>query len=96
MVITVSGKIYQTDFDSRAASQYYLNNGLEETGSANIVNSIVWDFRGYDTLGEESVLFIAATGVYFLSLALRKSIDRRDKKKGEKTKSKLLTKITKI
>jgi multisubunit Na+/H+ antiporter MnhB subunit len=45
---------------------YYLANGMEKTGSANIVNSIVWDFRGYDTLGEEVVLFSATLGVIAL------------------------------
>ena len=71
------------NLDNRGAARYYLNEGLEETGSANIVNSIVWDFRGYDTLGEETVLFIAATGVYFLSLALRKSIDQSGKEEDD-------------
>lgn len=45
---------------------YYLVNGMDKTGSANIVNSIVWDFRGYDTLGEEVVLFTATLGIIAL------------------------------
>jgi multisubunit Na+/H+ antiporter MnhB subunit len=45
---------------------YYTWHGLQDTGSANIVNSIVWDYRGYDTLGEETVLFSAALGVFLV------------------------------
>ena len=51
---------------SREAGSYYIEHGLEETGSANIVNAIVWDFRGYDTMGEEIVLFTAALGVFLV------------------------------
>ena len=45
---------------------YYIDHAFEETGSANVVNSIVWDFRGYDTLGEETVLFAATVGIVLL------------------------------
>ncbi|MFH1445016.1 MAG: hydrogen gas-evolving membrane-bound hydrogenase subunit E [Nanoarchaeota archaeon] len=49
-----------------SASSFYINNALEGTGSANVVNSIVWDFRSYDTVGEETVLFAATVGVVLL------------------------------
>lgn len=55
----------------RPATAHYLEKGLEETGSANIVNAIVWDFRGYDTLGEEAVLFTAAMGIYLAAARWR-------------------------
>jgi len=48
---------------SPAVKEYYLKNGLDKTGSANLVNAIVWDFRGYDTLGEETILFTAVMAV---------------------------------
>jgi len=44
-------------------SQEYIKNGLEKTGAANIVAAIILDFRGYDTLGEATVLFTAVIGV---------------------------------
>ena len=50
----------------REAAHYYIEKGLDDTGSANLVNAIVWDFRGYDTLGEEMVLFTAALGVFLI------------------------------
>lgn len=51
------------DWESRDVASYYIEEGAKETGSANAVASIVWDFRGFDTLGEETVLFTAAVGV---------------------------------
>ncbi|MBN1894090.1 DUF4040 domain-containing protein [bacterium] len=41
---------------------YYLDRGLALTGAANIVAAIILDFRGYDTLGEATVLFTAVVG----------------------------------
>ena len=62
--------------ENRHVAQHYLESGLEITGSPNIVNSIVWDFRGYDTLGEETVLFCAALGVFMI--IRRKKYGRSD------------------
>jgi multisubunit Na+/H+ antiporter MnhB subunit len=50
----------------------YINNGLEKTGATNIVASIILDFRGYDTLGEATILFTAVMGV----LAVIRSVGR--------------------
>lgn len=47
-------------------SHYFMDKGIELTSGRNIVNVIVVDFRGYDTLGEISVLAIAALAVYNL------------------------------
>ena len=47
-------------------SHYFIDKGIELTGGRNIVNMIVVDFRGYDTLGEISVLAIAALAIYNL------------------------------
>jgi multisubunit Na+/H+ antiporter MnhB subunit len=51
------------NWESKDVARYYIGEGMKETGSANVVSSIVWDFRGFDTLGEETVLFTAAVGV---------------------------------
>ncbi|MEW6009399.1 MAG: hydrogen gas-evolving membrane-bound hydrogenase subunit E [Candidatus Omnitrophota bacterium] len=45
-------------------SQTYINEGLKKTGAANIVAAIILDFRGYDTLGEATILFTAVMGVF--------------------------------
>ncbi len=44
-------------------SQFYINEGVSQTGSANLVTGVLFDFRGYDTLGEATILFTAALGV---------------------------------
>ncbi|MFH1577739.1 MAG: hydrogen gas-evolving membrane-bound hydrogenase subunit E, partial [Candidatus Omnitrophota bacterium] len=41
----------------------YLSQGFAKTGAANLVSSVVLDFRAYDTLGEATVLFTAVIGV---------------------------------
>jgi len=37
----------------------YVENSLEETGALNVIASIITDYRGFDTLGEATVLFVA-------------------------------------
>jgi len=43
--------------------KHYIDEGIKETGAVNIVTSVVLSYRGFDTLGEVTVLFIAATGL---------------------------------
>lgn len=47
-------------------SHFYVENSVSGGGGTNIVNVILVDFRGYDTLGEITVLGIAALGVIAL------------------------------
>jgi multicomponent Na+:H+ antiporter subunit B len=56
-LFTVFNSPIFSSWKNKDVALYYLENGLEETGSSNIVSSIVWDFRGFDTMGEETVLF---------------------------------------
>ncbi|NCF75045.1 MAG: hypothetical protein GWO87_00980 [Xanthomonadaceae bacterium] len=42
---------------------YFIKNAQRQTGSNNVVSSIVFDYRGLDTLGEASVLFIAVMSI---------------------------------
>jgi len=46
-----------------AIGRHYIDEGIEETGATNIVTSVVINYRGFDTLGEVTVLFIAAIGL---------------------------------
>ena len=41
----------------------YIEGATEKTGSANLVTGVVFDFRGYDTMGEATVLVTAVLGV---------------------------------
>jgi multicomponent K+:H+ antiporter subunit A len=45
-------------------SGYFMENSLPRGGGANVVNVILVDFRGFDTMGEITVLAIAAVGIY--------------------------------
>ena len=40
-------------------SPYYLEHTVEETETPNAVTSVVVDYRGYDTLGETTVILTA-------------------------------------
>ena len=52
-------------------SGYFLENSIPEGGGANVVNVILVDFRGFDTLGEITVLAVAAIGVAALMEGLQ-------------------------
>jgi len=43
--------------------RHYIDRGVKETGATNIVTSVVVNYRAFDTLGEVTVLFIAAIGL---------------------------------
>ncbi len=45
-------------------SEFFLENSKPGGGGTNVVNVILVDFRGFDTLGEITVLAIAALGIY--------------------------------
>ncbi len=47
-------------------ADFFVRNSLSEAGGRNVVNVILVDFRGLDTLGEISVLGIAALACYAL------------------------------
>ncbi len=44
-------------------STAYIVDAASKTGSANLVTGILFDFRGYDTLGEATILFTAVIGI---------------------------------
>ena len=44
-------------------ASHYIEGAAQKTGSANLVTGVVFDFRGYDTMGEAVVLVTAVLGV---------------------------------
>jgi len=50
---------------------YIIDNAQTETGANNAVTSVVFDYRGYDTLGEATILFTAVTAVVMLFRATK-------------------------
>jgi len=51
---------------------YFIENAQKETGANNVVTSIVFDYRGFDTLGEATVLFTAVVGIVALFRGVKK------------------------
>lgn len=60
------------DSDDAKMDQYIIDNTQEETGADNGVTSVVFDYRGFDTLGEATVLFTAVAGVILIFRRLKK------------------------
>ena len=59
-----------------APARHYIESGLDETGAGNAVMGVLLDYRGYDTLGEATVLFAAVLGaVTLLRTRARKKAD---------------------
>jgi multicomponent K+:H+ antiporter subunit A len=54
---------------------YFLENAYEEGGGRNVVNVILVDFRGFDTMGEITVLAVVALTVYALLRRFRPAPD---------------------
>ncbi len=54
------------DLSGGVSGQYLDPAWIEEIGAANLVTAIVVGFRGFDTLGEVTVLFISSLGVALL------------------------------
>ncbi|MFT5104683.1 MAG: multicomponent K+:H+ antiporter subunit A [Pseudoalteromonas tetraodonis] len=62
--------------DLSPISGYFLENSVSGGGGTNVVNVILVDFRGFDTLGEIVVLSLAGLGVFGLlrKISLRASV----------------------
>jgi len=52
---------YSPDVTLNETARYYAERTAEELGAANVVTAIVVTYRGLDTLGEVTVLFLAST-----------------------------------
>lgn len=56
----------------------YIEGALRETGVPNVVTAVLASYRGYDTLGETTVVFTAGIGV----IALLRRLRRPQRKEG--------------
>ena len=50
---------------------YFIANTQGEVAVNNVVTAVVFDYRGFDTLGEATVLFAAVVGILGLFRKLR-------------------------
>ncbi len=64
----------------QSVSAFYLKHSPETLHTANSVTAIVVNFRGFDTLGEVTVLFLAATGL--ASILYRRKEEEEAAEKG--------------
>jgi multicomponent Na+:H+ antiporter subunit B len=55
---------------------YYADNADHEVGAANIVTAVVVTYRGFDTLGEVTILFVAAS---LIAMFLKTGMKRRER-----------------
>ena len=62
----------------QSIADWFIDNSVPGGGGTNVVNVILVDFRGFDTLGEISVLAIAAIGINMLLNGLRLSAPEFD------------------
>ncbi|NLX02730.1 MAG: DUF4040 domain-containing protein [Syntrophomonadaceae bacterium] len=76
----IYGTLDMPDFGSPAAVTNthvvprYLEKGVEETGTDNYVAGILASYRGYDTLGETTVIFTAGLCVVLLLRSNKKRL----------------------
>ena len=69
MVAMLVFAVLTRPYDSISA--FFLENSVSGGGGKNVVNVILVDFRGFDTMGEVTVLAIAAAGIFALLNGLR-------------------------
>jgi multicomponent K+:H+ antiporter subunit A len=68
-ITAVTWAVLTRPFDT--ISGYYLEKSVPGGGGTNVVNVILVDFRGFDTLGEVIVLAIAALGIFAMLRGFR-------------------------
>ena len=78
---------YSPDDELNMTGRYYAEHTAQDIGAANIVTAIIVTYRGLDTLGEVTVLFLTATIVALLlgrgASQQGKSLQRNLPKSGE-------------
>lgn len=75
--------------DSNAPSQlhvapYYLEKSLPETGVPNVVTAVLASYRGFDTLGEVTVIFTAGIAVLLIIGGRRRVKPKIEKNGGDR------------
>ena len=77
-LLLIYGTLDMPDFGSynsavhQHVGPYYIENSLSETGSYNMVTSVLASYRGYDTLGETTVVFTAGICLVLLLRTFRR------------------------
>jgi multicomponent Na+:H+ antiporter subunit A len=66
-VFALSASNARSDVDEPSMSEVMIENSLPKGKGSNVVNVILVDFRGWDTMGEITVLLVAAIGAVSLA-----------------------------
>lgn len=69
---------YYPRYELSPLADQYVQGSVKDLNTPNVVTSIVVTYRGLDTLGEVTVLFLATAGVGFL---LKKRISDKERKR---------------
>lgn len=69
---------YKENTELSKLGHYYAEKGPQELGAPNLVTAVVVTYRGLDTLGEVTVLFISAAGVGLLLRRTRRRQNAED------------------
>jgi multicomponent Na+:H+ antiporter subunit B len=62
-------------------SAYYLKNSMEQTHVPNVVTAVLADYRGFDTMFETGVVFVAVIGIMAI---LRRDPKEEDSETGDR------------
>ena len=60
------------------AASIMVNENLEKTAADNVVFSVVFNFRGYDTMGESFILIAAIAGSLVILRKAAHSVKKED------------------
>ena len=80
---------YVPDTELNQTARYYADNTVTDTGAANIVTAIIVTYRGLDTLGEVTVLFLTAAIVGLVLARIAVWILRLIKRWAARTRTRL-------
>lgn len=73
----VASRYIAKDVNGKSGEVVFGETRDAETGSANMVTSVIANYRSFDTLGEVTVLFLAALGVSLLAGTMDKGKKRK-------------------
>jgi multisubunit Na+/H+ antiporter MnhB subunit len=76
ILILITGNI---PIEERVSQFYFKDSPSSSIKAANLVSSVTWDYRGYDTFGEETILFTASVAVVAIMIGGMKSARKNNK-----------------
>lgn len=65
--------------------RYYVENH-QKTGADNLVESVLLDYRAFDTFGEVMILYVAITGILILGKKIFHPSEKKEKEESKEVK----------